>query len=259
VSAWQAGGEISVCNGSRVSDQQLLLAIDTSTEQTGIALYNGSCLDDVSWSSCREHTILLLDEIDHQLRRAHQTVSSLSAVAVATGPGRFNALRVGMSIAKGLALALEIPIIGISTLEAIAWPERSAGRPVAAVLEAGRSRVSWQLFTSDVKHLSAVARNTSADEFISSIAGLPPGLCVTGELHPALADTLRAMPGVVVPPLAGRLGRAGAVAELAWQRFQLGDSDDLVGLEPVYLHAQRQSAAIRAAVDDLERSAHACT
>ncbi|MGD9712207.1 MAG: hypothetical protein AB7V46_09100, partial [Thermomicrobiales bacterium] len=53
-----------------MSERPLLLAIDTSTEQTGVALYDGTCLDDVSWSSCREQTVLLLDEIDHQLKRS---------------------------------------------------------------------------------------------------------------------------------------------------------------------------------------------
>jgi tRNA threonylcarbamoyladenosine biosynthesis protein TsaB len=219
-----------------LADPNLLLAIDTSTEQTGIALFDGECLDEVSWSSCREHTVLLLDEIDHQLARSRTRVSALAAVAVATGPGRFNALRVGMSVAKGLALALDVPIIGIETLRAIAHPWRGQGRPVAAVLDAGRGRVSWGLFDLDRTPHRASARNTSVDEFISSVAMVAPEVCVTGEVTPTLVDMLTGVEWALIPPRAGRLTRAASVAELAWERVQRGDVDDLASLEPVYLH-----------------------
>jgi len=217
-----------------------MLAIDTSTERSGIALFDGACLDDVSWSSCREHTVLLLDEIDHQLKRSRASIADLGAVAIATGPGRFNALRVGMSVAKGLALSLEIPIVGISTLEAIAYPYRNQGYPVASVIDAGRGRISWQLFDVDEVNLQTEARNTSVDEFISSISKMHARVCVNGEVNQDLAEQLDAIPDVVLPPLAGRSGRSGAVAELAYCRFLTGDIDDLVTLEPVYLHGLRQ-------------------
>ena len=129
-----------------LDDQALLLAIDTSSEQSGIALYDGGCMDEVAWSACREQTVLLLDEIDHQLTRSRASISDIGAVAVATGPGRFNALRVGMSIAKGLVLGLNIPIVGVSTMEAIAHPYRMGTMPVMAVIEAGRGRVVWRVF-----------------------------------------------------------------------------------------------------------------
>ncbi|MGE3796304.1 MAG: tRNA (adenosine(37)-N6)-threonylcarbamoyltransferase complex dimerization subunit type 1 TsaB [Thermomicrobiales bacterium] len=225
-----------------MSERPLLLAIDTSTEQTGVALYDGTCLDDVSWSSCREQTVLLLDEIDHQLKRSKVTVGDLGAIAVATGPGRFNALRVGMSIGKGLAMSMDIPIIGISTLAAIVHPYRHREHPVVGVIEAGRERLVWQIFDLDAAQHRADARNTSVDEFLSSIAELVAEVCVTGEVNPTLAQRLDGVAGVFVPPHAGRLGRAGAVAELAYGRLIDGDHDDIVQLEPVYLHGPKRDA-----------------
>lgn len=232
--------EFLVSVDKTVSDPTpLLLAIDTSTEQTGMALYDGSCLDDVSWSSCRDHTVLLLDEIDHQLKRSRVTVKDLGAIAIATGPGRFNALRVGMSVAKGLALCLDRPLIGISTLEAIAYPCRHDRQSVAAVIDAGRGRLSWQVFDGETAQHLAETRNTSVDEFLSSIAEIASEVCVTGELNPTLTTRLRDKPGVRVPPVSARLGRAAAIAELAWERLQRGDVDDLSSLEPIYLHGHR--------------------
>lgn len=222
-----------------MADQKLLLAIDTSTEQTGIALYDGSCLDNVSWSACRDHTILLLDEIDHQLKRRGARAADLAGVAIATGPGRFNALRVGMSVAKGLAFSLELPLIGVPTLDAVAFPWRTGTRPVAGVIDAGRGRLSWQVFDCDPALHRAETRNTSIDEFISSIAALATEVCVTGDVNPTLGAALGTIPMVIFPPVSGRQGRAAAVAEIAYHRLQRGEADDIALLEPLYLHSPR--------------------
>ncbi len=223
------------------TEQILLLAIDTSTEQTGIALYDGTCLDEVVWSSCREHTVVLLDEIDHQLGRSKVEAAGIGAVAVATGPGRFNALRVGMSIAKGLVLGLDIPIIGIPTLEAIAYPWRGNEMPVAAVIDAGRGRIAWQWFDAHSQQRPAEPQNTSIEALVASIPENEIRICVTGEISETLEQELRAIPGVFIPPLAGRLGRAASIAELAFDRLQRGETDDAATLEPVYLHGLRRT------------------
>lgn len=221
-------------------DQTLLLAIDTSSEQSGIALYDGGCLDEVAWSSCHEQTVLLLDEIDHQLTRSRTSVSDLGVVAVAVGPGRFNALRVGMSIAKGLSLGLGIPIVGISTMEAIAHPYRQGSMPVVAVIDAGRGRVVWKDFDRGTPSGAAVeARNSSVDDFLAAVRELAPGVLVTGEMSPEIVFRLRRIDGVIVPPRSGRLGRAASVAELALNRWGAGDTDDPAMIEPVYLHSAR--------------------
>ncbi|CAN5713571.1 hypothetical protein BH23CHL5_BH23CHL5_21010 [soil metagenome] len=222
-------------------DQTLLLAIDTSSEQSGIALYDGGCMDEVAWSSCRDQTVLLLDEIDHQLTRSKAAISDVGVVAVATGPGRFNALRVGMSIAKGLVLGLDIPIVGVSTLEAAAHPVRLGVMPVVAVIEAGRERVVWQCFDlgGDENDGTSAPVNGTVAELLDAIAGFGAEMCVTGEISSVNVERLRLLDGVVVPPRAGRLGRAAAVAELARLRWSAGDVDDAATLEPTYLHSTR--------------------
>lgn len=75
--------------------EQLLLAIDTSSEVAGLALYDGQWVSELSWHAGRNQTASLLGEIRHILRLNQRDVRDLRAVAVAIGPGSFNGLRVG--------------------------------------------------------------------------------------------------------------------------------------------------------------------
>src|SRR5919205_367202 len=100
----------------------MLLAIDTSTTQTGLACYDhqgllGECI----WHSGRDHSAQLLPQLTLLLRHLGRARAEISAVAVALGPGSWSGLRVGMSTAKGFALACGVPIIGIGTLEALLY------------------------------------------------------------------------------------------------------------------------------------------
>lgn len=219
----------------------LLLAIDTTTDQSGVALYDGECLDEISWTSCRDQTVNLLSEIDHQLTRWSHEISSVTALAVAMGPGRFNSLRVGMSVAKGLVLAQGIPMVGIGSLESAAWPYLVPEVETLSVVSAGRGRVVWQRFRLQLDKASPQTQpaNTTFEELRLDVERVTAPQIVTGELSREQADALKSMKDVAVPPAAGRLGRAGSVVELGYRRFCSGDFDDPVTLEPIYLHGKQ--------------------
>src|SRR5262245_51453938 len=85
----------------------MLLAIDSSTDQVGVALLDGESLrGELAWTAGRAHTTTLLPAIAALLELAGATRADLSAVGVATGPGSFNGLRAGLAVAKGCCLAL---------------------------------------------------------------------------------------------------------------------------------------------------------
>ena len=125
----------------------MLLAIDTSTRYAGVAL-----ADEERVVSCRvwyanmNHTIELMPQIAESLEAQDIDVASLEGVAVALGPGGFSALRVGMSVAKGLAMTGRTKIVGVGTLDLEAVPFLDAGLPVCALLEAGRNELASALF-----------------------------------------------------------------------------------------------------------------
>lgn len=224
-----------------MDNDTLLLAIDTTTDQSGVALYDGTCLDEISWTSCHDQTVNLLAEIEHQLRRWDREIANVGAVAVASGPGRFTALRVGMSVAKGLVIAQGALLVGIGSLEAVAWPYLMPGTETIAVVAAGRGRVVWQRFRveSGVPVAMADPENSSFPEMVTALQASNLPLLITGELTTDQSTELEGIAGTTVPPRAGRLGRAGSVAELGYRRVTHGELDDPISLEPVYLHRKR--------------------
>ena len=119
----------------------MLLAIDTSTDDSGIALYDGvRVLAECAWHSGRRHAEQVLPLIDHLMQRLDLRPADLTAVAVATGPGSWSGLRVGMSLAKAIAESRGLPIIGVPTLDVLAYPHRHGALPVVPMVRLGRDR-----------------------------------------------------------------------------------------------------------------------
>ena len=100
-----------------MADRALLLAIDTATRFAGLALYDGeTILGEVYWQSHNNHSVELMPALVRMLDQQGKRAADLSAVGVAIGPGSFTGLRIGLSVAKGLAQAQSIPVFGIPTL-----------------------------------------------------------------------------------------------------------------------------------------------
>ena len=220
------------------ANQAHILVIDTSSAQGCVALYDGVHLSTRSWPADRNHTTTLLGEIHHVLAEANVSSDALAAVAVTSGPGAFTALRVGMGVAKGFHLAADTPLIAISTLEATALPFAGSRNRIVATLPAGRGRLVWQQFTSEKDSVTPIAepRNGTSDDLVLELSAEPDlGFFIAGELAPEHADLLAAVPNAIVPPAALRFRQPGALAEIAWRKWQMQDLADPMLLEPVYL------------------------
>ena len=118
------------------------LSIDTSTTCAAVGLSDqGEFVAEYRWRSPQNHCVELAPAIRDLMRRAGVGMARLEAVFVARGPGGFSALRVGMSAAKALSAALDIPLVSVNTLDVEAAPYLPLGSPVAAVIPAGRNRL----------------------------------------------------------------------------------------------------------------------
>lgn len=221
---------------SAVTRPRPLLAIDSSTAQAAVGLYDGERLGEIVWAAGRTQTATLLSQV-HQLLSLHGvTAPALGAIAVTTGPGTFNGLRVGLAVAKGLLLGLDIPLLGVATLAVAALPYAAMGRPVVPVVAAGRGRLVWAEYRDDRSGWSAVVppRNGVAAELAEQIAAIPRPI-VTGELTEEQEAAVAAVPGVTLVPRTLRGRRPAAVIALTWERYLAGEADDPVLLEPLYL------------------------
>jgi len=211
----------------------LELAVDTASATASIALTREGALQaEMTWDAGRDHSRQLLPAVDGLLARLEAPKEALRAVFVSRGPGSYAGIRAGMSVAKGLAFALEVPIVGVGRLETEAYALAAAGGPIVAVHRAGRSDLAWAAYTNDGGWRETVAPAlASADEVLDA---LPDGSLVTGEIDDALASRLIER-GHRVASGAATVRRALLLAELGWRRMQAGDVDDPKTLVPLYL------------------------
>lgn len=216
----------------------MLLAVDTSTAQLGLALYDGAqVLGELTWQGRARHTQELAPAVAALLERVGVTVDSLQAMGVATGPGSFTSLRVGLAFVKGLALARHLPLVGVPTLDVVAASVPvDASRRLAALLQAGRGRLAlvWYHASENGWQAEGPARVTTAEELEHQI-NKPVIVCgeLTAEDRQRLA---RRYKNVQLASPALCLRRPGLLAEIAWRRWQAGQADSAAALAPIYLH-----------------------
>lgn len=215
----------------------MLLAVDTSTAQVGLALYDGvRVTGELLWHSRQHHTVELAPGLSELLARTGTNLGEIKALGVALGPGSFTSLRVGLSFVKGLALARHLPLIGIPTLDVLAIAQPMRDLPLAVVLQAGRGRlaVGWYKAAENGWQADGSAQVMTADSLAESI-NTPTLVC--GELTADERQRLaRKRVNVILASPAQCVRRPSLLAELAWVHWQAGDVDELASLAPIYLH-----------------------
>ncbi|NPV55652.1 MAG: tRNA (adenosine(37)-N6)-threonylcarbamoyltransferase complex dimerization subunit type 1 TsaB [Anaerolineae bacterium] len=215
----------------------MLLAVDTSTRYIGLALYDGSAVvSESTWQTQNHHTIELAPAIQALFARSGLAPTQLEALAIALGPGSFTSLRIGLSLVKGMALALHVPVVGIPTLDILAVAQPLQDAPLAAVLQAGRGRLALVWYA--VQEGGWVAQGAPVVTTAEALRGeISKPTLVAGELSAEERQLFhRKWRNALVVSPAGCTRRPGVLAELAWARWQAGDVDDPATLSPIYVH-----------------------
>lgn len=214
----------------------MLVALDTATELAGIACYDAHGIrGECCWYTERRHGAQVLPQLDMLLRHIGSTPSEIQAVAVGLGPGSWSGLRVGVSIAKGLALAGNLTLLGIGTLDAIAYQYEDVEMPIHPVIRVGRGRIAtatW-LWDRTLQRMSPY-QNIAVAELGTIIRG---NAWFCGDVDAAMQQDIRAIVGAYAhfPSDPARIRRPGVLASLAWHRFCAGEHDEMARIEPLYL------------------------
>lgn len=126
-----------------------ILAIETATEACSVALLHGKALIDRSELAPRRHAELVLPMAEELLAEAGIARRQLDAIAVGRGPGAFTGVRLAIAVAQGLALALDIPVLPVSSLAALAMQSPRNGAPILATIDARREEIYAGTFRFD--------------------------------------------------------------------------------------------------------------
>jgi len=212
------------------------LSIDTSSKYAGIALSSsGDIFAEYTWKTDKNHSTELIPNIEILVKNHKLKMEACTAIFIATGPGSFNGLRVGISAAKGLTLALNIPIVGINTLEIEAFGFAWSAIPVCAIHNAGRGEIAAAIYRKSNEWYCI------KEPYITTVAALCEQIEETtvfcGEIPNSVADQLHNTLGnrSIIPGDIYRMRRSSFLAKLAWGKFNSGYTDNPITLQPLYL------------------------
>ena len=213
----------------------MILALDTSTAIASVALYDGAVSAEVTWRSGRGHSVELLPQAAALMKLRRVEPKDLLAVAVAVGPGSYTGVRVGLAAGKGLCLALDLPMVGVCTLDILAEGHRESCIPVRPLLDAGRRRFATALYRVEQGELRRVG--PIEGKLLSEIlSGISEKTLLCGDVAEPDAGRLSglAAPVEVASP-ASSLRRAGFLAEIGWRRYHSGQVQDAAQVGAFYL------------------------
>jgi tRNA threonylcarbamoyladenosine biosynthesis protein TsaB len=222
----------------------LILAADTSTDWLSVALWrDGKTLTEFSEHMPRRHSEMLLEITREIMVRAGIALGDVDRFAVTHGPGSFTGVRIGVSTWKGLACAAQKPLVGVSTLEAMALGAPSAHPNICPMLDAKMAEVYAACYRRDGERMETV-RPESAIAPTALLNGVFPGTVFLGDGALLYADAIRER-----SPKADILGEeyafphAAAIAALAARAdIDVAQRD---AVKPIYLR-RSQAEELRA-------------
>ena len=222
-----------------------VLGIDTATHRATVAVVaDGTTCAEVTVDS-RSHAAAIVPLIDAVLQHARCGVETLDAIAVSVGPGSFTGLRVGLSVAKGIACATGARVVPIPTLEALAHAAPAGTGPVCPLLDARKGEVyaAWFERSGNIwrQHLEA---SLLTPERLA--LALPPHCTILGDAVVRYGAFLATHLGnhVTLLPWPEYGPRASVVAHLALVRLRDGTAGDGHELEPFYVRPSDAEARL---------------
>lgn len=225
-----------------------ILAFDSSGLVASVAIVqDDNLIAEYTTNYKKTHSQTLLPMLDEIVKMTETDKESFDALAVAAGPGSFTGLRIGSATVKGLALAWNIPVIAVPTLEGLAYNMWGSSRLICPIMDARRKQVYTALYRFDkADRLETIFKQTPMDiiELITLLNDRDEEVVFVGDGIDAYSQTIKE--NIKVPyafaPAHMNKQRAGSVAAAAQIRFAAGKYQNGDDFAPEYL---RQSQAER--------------
>jgi tRNA threonylcarbamoyladenosine biosynthesis protein TsaB len=217
-----------------------ILAIETATLVSSVAIgTEDTLLAEITLQTKQTHSEILMPHIGKILEMAAVNKKDLKAIAVSIGPGSFTGLRIGLATAKALAYAMKIPLLAVPSLEALAYGCPVPGSMLAPMLDAQKGNVYMAVFAWQADGTLQEVMPVAVMEIHEALATLqkyPIPVLVMGEaavlhsekIQQAGGNLALAAPHVIIQ-------RAGSVAALGQMLLKKGITEDIMGLEPLYI------------------------
>ncbi len=217
----------------------MILAINTSTPQFSLAILqmDGTLAAEYLMSREKGHFGAFMPTLDFILSNMKIQITDIKAIAVASGPGSFTGMRVGLAAAKGLCHGLQIPVIGIPTLDALAMQLPYADLPLTPVLYSRKNELyAAQFVMNSDHHLRKTMDYTSLKTHALASVFTEPCIFIGNDFYrqsslikDVMGETVRLAPSILWQI------RAGTIGAMAFQRFHANDFDDPYLMDPIYL------------------------
>ncbi|MDN3205482.1 tRNA (adenosine(37)-N6)-threonylcarbamoyltransferase complex dimerization subunit type 1 TsaB [Algoriphagus sediminis] len=212
----------------------LILSIETSTTVCSVALHReGELLQLNETDEKNAHSLKLMPFVEQCLKGENLSVQDLEAISVSSGPGSYTGLRIGVSTAKGLAYALDLPIIGVSAMESLAKQVFNNGVEtghIIPVLDARRMEVYFQVFDSSLSEIGETGSLVLEQSSFSNLLNEGPVYFV-GD---GIAKTKELIDSQNTVFVDGSIS-AREMGEIAWKKLQRQEFEDTAYFVPNYL------------------------
>ncbi|MBS6194328.1 MAG: tRNA (adenosine(37)-N6)-threonylcarbamoyltransferase complex dimerization subunit type 1 TsaB [Clostridiales bacterium] len=227
-----------------------ILALDSSGLVASVAVVeDDNLLAEYTVNYKKTHSQTLLPMLDEICRMTELDLETVDAIAVAAGPGSFTGLRIGSATAKGLGLALKKPLVGVPTVEGLAYNLYDAPGLVCPIMDARRNQVYTGLYTFENHEMKTVKPQTAMDigELVEELNGLNREVIFLGDGVAVYKEKIQEMLRVPFSFAPAHLNkqRAGAVGALGAKYFAEGRGETAMEHQPDYLRvsqAERERA-----------------
>lgn len=216
-----------------------ILSIDTSSSNcTAAVVRDYETLGEISINFNLQHSVLLMPLVEELLEKLHMAPVDLSAITVSKGPGSFTGLRIGLAAAKGMALALDIPIYAADALAVLAYGAFGYQGLIIPMVDALRNGYYTGFYTFSEGKLVTIMEPAilTLDEVMDKVADETKEIMIMGDIISKIpGEELQSRKNIILAPQNLNIPKASTLPYLLRDKIESEEKEDIYSLVPLYM------------------------